>query len=58
MSYLFWDDLSAEEKIQATETYCYIRACEEECDENSVDAKCVEFCKFERDSNGYIEVMI
>ena len=63
---LYWNDLSEAEKFQATETYVYIRECEEERDRNQItneypkpiDPKGVECCTFFREDDGYITVII
>lgn len=65
MKYLKWNDLTKDEKIQATETYLTIREEEEQrnrCDvlgdySQPIDWAAVTGCRFER-KDGYVEVII
>ncbi len=54
--WLQWDDLDAEEKVQAADSYAALRAREEECREDGIDTDPVESCRFERMPDGYIYV--
>lgn len=66
MNYLKWEDLTDAEKEQALNSYLCIREEEEQRDRNEVtdeypnpmDWRAVKSCKFERQSNGYISVII
>lgn len=58
MQYIFYNELTQEEKEQATQTYISIRAEEEQKQEKDVNSKGVEFCKFIREDDGYISVII
>lgn len=53
--WLTWDDLTDEEKRQATDSYLSIRA-DAEDDMDDIDVSCVECCRFERQEDGYIYV--
>lgn len=63
--WLKWDDLTDEEKEQATESYICFRECEEERSREEIAkeygknfADCVKDCQFERQEDGYIFVNI
>lgn len=66
MKDLCWNDLTTNEKIQATETYLSIREAEceysrdtpEFLEENPSGADGVKNCSFERENDGYIAVLI
>lgn len=49
MNYLYWNNLSNEERIQVTDTYISIRAEEESINESLVDISGVQDCRFIRD---------
>lgn len=59
MKWLFWNDLTNEEKEQAIESYCAIREWEEQepCSRERA-IKNLPYCKFERQEDGYIHVEI
>lgn len=56
--YLNFEELTAEEQARATETYKAIRAVEEQREENEIDGSGVKSCRFEREKDGYISVLI
>lgn len=64
--FLKWNDLTKAEQEQAKETYIRIREDEEERDRNEItndypepiDSTGVEGCSFERQADGYIDVII
>lgn len=58
MNYIYYQDLSDKEKEQATQTYISIRAEEEQKQESQVNSQGVESCKFIREDDGYISVII
>lgn len=55
--FISWEDLTPEEREQATNTYRAIRAEEEGCLEAEVDISGVDCCRFER-CDGYVDVII
>lgn len=68
MKFLRWNDLTEEEKEQATESYIAVREWEEERNrddvtsntdyDNPIDVDMLECCRFKRTESGYIEIYI
>ena len=68
MNWLYWNDLTEEEREMATETYIYTRECEEGRERNDVisnpdypdpiDPEVVQGCRFLRKENECIIVDI
>lgn len=64
--FLSWNDLTEAEKEQVANTYLCIREGEEQRDRNEVteeypepmDWRAVKGCRFERQNNGYVDVII
>ena len=64
--FLSWNDLTDAEREQVINTYLCIREEEEQRDRNEVteeypelmDWRAVKGCRFERQNNGYIDVII
>lgn len=54
--WLEWEELTAEEQVQAMESYCSLRAVEEGGDDAGVDGDGVKCCRFERMPDGYVYV--
>lgn len=54
--WLEWEELTAQEQVQAMESYRSLRADEEGMDESGVDGDGVRCCRFERMPDGYIYV--